>query len=121
MSKRRKRAVLIISIFIVIILFLSLASPQTVYKEVSDNGNFVVEIQTSDFLQAASMGGREYTLIINKKKLLKKQIFSETFWFNNDGSPITDNDINIDWNSESINITIDSEEMNAKSYTVYYN
>lgn len=102
-------------------MFLSLASPQTVYKEVSDNGNFVVEIQTSDFLQAASMGGREYTLIVYEKNLLKKQIFSETFWFNNDGSPITDNDINIDWNSESINITIDSEEMNAKSYTVYYN
>ena len=49
--------------------------------------------------------------ICDEKNLLKKQIFSETFWFNNDGSPITDNDINIDWNSESINITIDSEEM----------
>ena len=123
MAKRKKGTLLVIFIFmlVILILIISLVSPKVVYKEVSDNDNFEVVIQSSDFFQIASMGGREYTLIVyEKNKFLNKKIFSETFWFNNDGSPIADNNISVDWNSDNVTITIDSEEMNAKLYTIYY-
>ncbi len=122
MSKRKKIALLVISIFILaaLIWILLITSPEVVYRERSGNGGFEVVIQSSDFLQTASMGGREYALqVYEKNGILNKKIFSDKIWFQNDGSPISDNNICVDWNREYVTITIDSDEMNAKSYTVY--
>ncbi len=124
MSKKKKGVLLFVFILVlitltVIILFIF---PKTLYREVSNNDIYEIVIQSSHIPQTANMGGREYTLnVFEKKGFLKEKIFSETFWFNNDGSSIADNNISVNWNTGNVIITIDSEEMNAKSYIVYYN
>ncbi len=123
MSKRKAVTLIIISTFTLaaLIPIILIISPKAVYKEDSDNNKFELVIQSADYLQIASMGGREYILnVYEKNGFINKKIFSETFWFNNDGSPIADNNINVDWNEENITIIIDSEEMNAKVYTINY-
>lgn len=120
---RRKRKIITFSCAILVVIVAALAivfinKYKIVYKEKSVNGNIEVVIQTSDIFRPATMGGQEYTLIVYQDSVLfRKKLLDKTFWFINDGAPLVEGNIDVEWFDNSVKITINSDEGNPKVFT----
>lgn len=67
----------------------------------------------------ASMGQTyDYDLVIKENKPFGHRLLKETFTFKDDGAPIHDNDVSVEYDEDSACITISGSEMSDKVFEV---
>lgn len=120
MTKGKKNALIIGGIITLIVIVLTyLVFSRTVLKYKSDDGKVIVLITQSKEFRPAPLRNQDYTLIVKKKEgILSKTLLKEDFSFHADCSGIASCFVNVEWNNNSVTITIDSEEMNKKEFEV---
>ena len=118
MSKKKKAIIftfiggVVIAAFIV---FLNI--PSTVLEYKSSDGNIVVTIVEPKTFAPIPSRSQDYTLIVKQKKsIFRKDKLKKDFTFYADCSGISEEFVNVEWNDNSVIITIDSEEMNKKTF-----
>lgn len=120
MTKLKKTIVAVVLVILIITLIVIIAANhyKNIFEESSANSDISVCIETSGFFQPASMGGKEYRIIVCENKgLFREVLLSDTFWFVNDGAVLADDNVSVEWFDDYVKITIDSDEMNAVVYT----
>ena len=87
-------------------------------KDTQTNGQYVVELQatSSPDWPFGSQDGRIVLKDNNNKK-----ICSVDFSLSNDGKSMCESNWKVDWNEESVIVTIMGEEQQDALYTLYYN
>lgn len=87
-------------------------------KDTQTNGQYVVELQatSSPDWPFGSQDGRIVLKDNNNKK-----ICSVDFSLSNDGKSMCESNWKVDWNDESVIVTIMGEEQSDALYTLYYN
>lgn len=123
MTRRKKTALIIVSIITLIVIVLTFfIIPRTVLKYKSDDGKVIVLITQSKEFRPVPLRHQDYTLIVKKKEgIVSKTLLKEDFSFYADCSSIASCFVNVEWHNNSVTITIDSEEMNAKFFSVDFN
>ncbi len=117
-SKKTIVAVVLVILFISLVVIIVANYYRNIFEESSANSDVSVRIETSGIFQPASMGGKEYRIIVCEGKgIFRDVLLSDTFWFVNDGAGLADNNISVEWFDDYVKITIDSDEMNAVIYT----
>ncbi len=121
MIKRKIVIFLIISAILIIASIAIIASPRIIFEEKSADKKIIVQIASSDFLNIGTMGGYNYKLIVKEQNGLFFNVLRDTeFYFVNDGAPLSDNNVVVNWQSNSVQVEIDSEEMNRKSFYISF-
>lgn len=89
-----------------------------VYEQASDDKDTKVIIKSNSFLQPATMGGQEYTIIIYRNdSIFKDKLLEESFWFTNDGATLDESNVSVEWLDGSVKVTVDSDEDNLKTFS----
>lgn len=87
-------------------------------KDTQTNGQYIVELQatSSPDWPFGSQDGRIVLKDNNNKK-----ISSVDFSLSNDGKSMCESNWNVEWNDDSVTVTIMGEEQQDAIYTLYYN
>lgn len=119
---KRKLIVLLILPFMVIAIFIAIiTTPRIVFEEKSADKKITVQILSSDIFSIGTMGGYNYTLIVKEQNGLFFNVLRETeFNFINDGATLSDSNVIVNWQSCSVQVEIDSEEMNRKTFYISF-
>lgn len=121
MAKKKIFTAAALIIIIVAALLFVLNRNTVVFSEKSDDGNIVVTIKKPfNPFSVGAMGGYEYSLVVlDKNKSVHKKT-EETFWFVNDGAPLGNENVSVEWFKDRVEIIVDSEEMNARTFSFYF-
>lgn len=115
----KRKTIIFTSIVAVVmaVLIVFLNTPTKVLEYKSSDGDIVVTIVTSKTFAPTPSRVQDYTLIVKQKEsIFSKVILKRDFTFHADCSGIGKEFVNVEWNDNSVIITIDSEEMNKKSF-----
>ena len=120
MSKKIK-AIIFTSIGAVVIIVVAfvvfLNVPTTVLKYKSNDENIVVSIIESKDFDFAPSRSQDYTLLVKQKKSIgSKVLLKRDFTFYADCSAISEVFVDVELKDNKVVITIDSDEMNAKTF-----
>ena len=106
-----------IGALVIVALAVFLNVPATVLKYRSSDGNIVVSIIESKGFDFAPARNQDYTLIVKQNKnTVGKVLLKKNFTFYADCSGIAEENVDVEWKDNSVVITIDSKEMNKKSF-----
>ena len=113
-------AVIVVGLFIFIINYTT-----TVYEARSADGEIVVmlEYAESDFLRSFDIGtisgGYDYKLTVKKRAgIFYDTIKSKEFYYINDGASLTEDNITVEWNEQTVKVCVDSPRSNKKIFTI---
>ena len=87
-------------------------------KDTQTNGQYVVELQATSSPDWP-FGSQDGRIVLKDNK--NKKICSVDFSLSNDGKSMCESNWKVDWNEESVIVTIMGEEQKDAQYTLYYN
>ena len=126
-SKPKFRGCLIACLITFIVIILHIAAipvlieivdhiPRT--KDTQTNGQYVVELQATSSPDWP-FGSQDGRIVLKDNNNIK--ISSVDFVLSNDGKSMCESNWKVDWNEESVIVTIMGEEQKDSIYTLYYN
>lgn len=90
--------------------------PRTI--DTQTNGQYIIELQAISSPEWP-FGPQDGRIVLKDKK--NKKISSTNFVLSNDGKAMCESNWKVDWNEESVTVTIMGEEQNDAQFTFYYN
>ena len=87
-------------------------------KDTQTNGQYIVELQATSSPDWP-FGSQDGRIVLKDSKNIK--ISSVDFSLSNDGKSMCESNWNVEWNDDSVIVTIMGEEQQDAIYTLYYN
>lgn len=127
MTRKKKTLLLTISLLVLIVVGLLVFVfnyTSAIFETSSADADIMVRVEyaESDLLRSfgiGTMGGYDYRLTVKKRVgIFYDTIKAEEFYFINDGAPLSERDISVEWNEQTVKVYIDSNEGNDKIFTI---